>query len=52
MHVIDSLVARKLLDTEGKVRKIEDYLRPIINEHLEKASDLASDDDSVSCLTH
>jgi hypothetical protein len=45
-----SIAGRKLFDTEGKVREIEDYLRPIITERAEKAAAVANDDSSVSAL--
>lgn len=45
-----SLVARAIFNTEGKIREVEDYLRPIIAERLEDDLNLRSDDDAVGCI--
>lgn len=42
-----SIVSRALFDSRGKIREVEDHLRPIVTERLEKDTNLTKDASSV-----
>lgn len=51
-HPKSSLVAHAIFNTEGKIREVEDFIRPIITERCEDNSDLRTDGDAVGCVYH
>ncbi|KAJ3571103.1 hypothetical protein NP233_g3970 [Leucocoprinus birnbaumii] len=48
---LKSFVGRVLFDSQGRIREVENYLRPIFNEHVEKGMDGRYDTDLNDMIT-